>query len=118
MNWTLDARIPLRFGARADAGPADALLLEGEGPAATDPPTAWFQLAGTDHPPGCTCCLPRSPVALALHDLFQARAKGELPFFHGVLVIVRTTEGQAAVAKAVRSDPLLSGRFRQDDSSH
>lgn len=117
MSWSVDARIPLRFGARSDAGPTDALLLEGEGPVAVGPPTAWFQLAATDHPAGCACCVQRSPAALALHHLFQARARGEVTFFRSVLVVTDTPEGRASVASAVGSDPLLSSRFRADASA-
>lgn len=111
MPWTVDARIPVRLGAFRDAAEGDALLIEGDAQIA-GMPLARFDLASSGHAANCQCCTPRSPAALALNQLFQARAKGELPHFRRVVAVTRTPEGDMAVFAALRSDPLVSGRFR------
>jgi hypothetical protein len=64
------------------------------------------------HAPGCACCQPRSAAASGLDRLFQRRARGEIPFFRRVLAVTATAEGEMAVWTAIRSDPLVSARFR------
>lgn len=105
-----DDRIPLRFGALAQAGPQDALLLEGrpEGPAEPGRAAAWFA-AGMAHRLGCACCGGRAPVAVALSALFQDRAKGRVPWFSRVLAVV---EDAGAVAAELRADRVAASRFR------
>jgi len=119
MVWKLDVRIPVRFGPVDQAGEDDALVVEGGvegGPAPrTGAAAAAFEPDGGGHPAGCACCVARSPAAQALHALFQARAKGEVPFFRRVLAVTRTPEGDRAVWSAVRNDPLAAGRFRLED---
>ena len=111
MPWTLDARVPVRLGALSDAADGDALLIEGD-LAGSDRPLARFDTAAPAHAVGCACCVPRSSAAMALNQLFQARAKGEAPFFRRVLAVTATPEGDMAVWSALRADPLVLGRFR------
>jgi hypothetical protein len=115
MAWNLDARIPVRFGPLDQAGGDDALIVEGGPAPRTGAAAVAFELDGGGHPAGCACCVARSPAAQALYALFQARAKGEVPFFRRVLAVTRTPEGDLAVWSAVRNDPLAAGRFRLED---
>jgi len=114
MPWNVDARVPVLLGQMEQAGQDDALLIEGGEPA-DGRTAARFDQTASEHAPGCACCVPRSPVALALNALFQARAKGEVPFFRRVVAVTRTTEGDVAVWAALRGDPLTAGRFRLAD---
>ena len=112
-----DGRIGVRFGAASDAGPEEALLIEGYAPAehlavarfvapmrlATHPP---------GHPVGCACCAPRGSVAQALGRLFLARARGELPWFRGVVAVMRSEAGADAVRAALVGDVVTAARFR------
>ena len=110
MRWTLDARIPLVFGRVEDAGPDDAVLMEGDGPVAVAGAVVRIAPAPVaDHAPGCACCLPRPPVAAALGGLFLARARGEVPFFRRVVVVVAD---DVQIRAEIAGDPLVSGRFR------
>jgi hypothetical protein len=114
MAWNVDARVPVVLGSLHDASPEDALLIEGPG-GPNHAGAVHFDLGSSEHGAGCTCCVPRSPVALALNALFQARAKGEVPFFRRVMALTRSSEGDMAVWAAVCSDPLTAGRFRLAD---
>jgi hypothetical protein len=67
--------------------------------------------AGRGHPIGCACCLPRGAAAEALGGLFVQRARGEVGFFHRVVVSVADPQ---AVREAVLGDRLVAGRFRLD----
>lgn len=117
MGWNIDARVPVLLGRLVDAEPEDALLVEGPTPeAACGRALAGFELGASEHAAGCACCAPHSPVALALNALFQARAKGELPFFRRVVAVTHSAEGDIAVWTALRSDPLTAGRFRLVDA--
>jgi hypothetical protein len=122
-----DGRIGVRFGAAEDAGPEDALLIEGEAPVAgiaprdgdapaDRPAIARFTLPirVPTHPPGCTCCAPRGPVAEALGRLFLARARGEVPWFRSVVAVTHSTTGAEAVRAALTGDVVTTARFRQD----
>ena len=110
-----DVRIGVRFGAASDAGPDEALLIEGAGPA-DRPAVARFRLPVriSAHPLGCTCCAPRGPVAEALGRLFLARARGELPWFRAVVAVTRSDAGADAVRTALASDVVTVARFRQE----
>jgi hypothetical protein len=112
MGWSLDARVLVKLGRLEQAGPGDALLVEGDGPVGGG---AHFRPVASEHSAGCACCAPRSPAALALNALFQARAKGEGPFFRRVVAVTQTEAGRTAVWAAVSSDPLTAGRFRLAD---
>jgi hypothetical protein len=111
MRWSLDARIPLVFGRVEDAGPDDAVLIEGDAPVAVEGAVVRIapSTAIADHAPGCACCLPRPPVAAALGGLFLARARGEVTFFRRVVAVVAD---DVQIRAAIAGDPLVSGRFR------
>lgn len=99
VRW--DARVPVRFGLASEAGEGDWVLHE-----ALD----WAQ--PSEHGAACACCVPRSPAALALADLFTQRARGTAEFKR---VLVVAGEGsQAAVRAALLGDPVASARFRLD----
>lgn len=108
-----DERIPVRFGTVRDAGPEEALLLEGDLPADRGA-VARFALSRriAAHAPGCACCAPRRPVAIALGALFLARARGELPWFRSVVAVTQTAAGVDAVRAALAEDLLTAARFR------
>lgn len=104
-----DDRIPLRFGPLAAAGPGDAVLLEGDMPAPDGMPVARFRPAVLVHSAFCACCAGRHPAAAALGALFQARARGQVAWFSGVVAVVTNPD---AVATALRADLLAGARFR------
>ena len=110
-----DARIGVRFGAAEDAGPEDALLIEGDAPA-DRPAAARFTvpIRVPTHPIGCICCAPRGPVAEALGRLFLARARGELPWFRSVIAVTHSAAGAAAVRAALTGDVATTARFRSE----
>ncbi len=132
-----DTRVGVRFGAAEDAGPEDALLIEGDAPGPGDAPRdGEAQLVGgavverdapaarravarfalpvriATHPRGCLCCAPRGPAAEALGRLFLARARGELPWFRSVVAVTRSTAGADAVRAALTGDVVTAARFR------
>jgi hypothetical protein len=122
-----DGRIGVRFGAAEDAGPEDALLIEGDSPPADIAPRDGDAPPGRSviarftlpvrvptHPLGCICCAPRGPVAEALGRLFLARARGESPWFRCVVAVTRSTAGADAVRAALAGDVVTTARFRQD----
>jgi hypothetical protein len=120
MPWSLDARIPLvsvpdeaALAAALGAGPASAVLAEAPPPAL--PPGA-VAMASFDpwmpHAAACTCCGGRSPAALALDRLFQARVRGETGWFERVLLLAETPEARAAAEAALRDDKVTAARFR------
>lgn len=109
----VDSRIPVRFGALDDVAVDAALLLEGDMAGPAGPPTARFEArARFGHPVGCTCCIPRGPVAEALSRLYLARVRGEVVVFGEVLVVTASSAGRAAVEDALAGDMLTRVRFR------
>ena len=119
----MDARVPVRIGAVAEAGPDDALLIEGDGPAPDGVPLERFRVpvfeigpAGP-HRIGCACCTPRVPVADALARLFLARARGDSGFFQSVLAVPLGAAGAAAIRAALDSDQMAASRFRLLDGA-
>ena len=98
MTWSVDARVPVRFGSPEEAGPEDVVVMEGD-------------LGSLGHVAGCACCVPRGGAGRALARLFEQRARGEVAFFRRVL-IVASAQGREAVTQALREDPVASGRFR------
>lgn len=117
MTLFMDARVPVRFAAPDQpgdqAGPEDALLIEGDAPAPPGHAMARFVLPEKPaHPIGCACCLPRGPVAEALTKLFLARVRGEVAFFRAVVALPASAAGAAAIRAALADDPLVSARFR------
>jgi hypothetical protein len=120
MAWNLDARIPLRvfsdpatLAEALAAGPPAALLVEA--PPAPLPDGAVAQASFDpfmSHEVACTCCDGRSPAATALDRLFQARIRGQCPWFERVLAMAETPEAQASLQAALHEDALTSARFR------
>lgn len=96
MTWSLDARIPVLV--------ADGAVPPGK-------PVAWLgSLApAPPHAAACACCQGRSPAAMALDALFQARARATCPWFDRVAV---RGEDADAVLAALREDPVARARFR------
>lgn len=113
MSFSLDARIPVIFGTPEQAGPDDAVLVEGgaePGPGAQ----ASFQPAvETGHGAGCTCCLPRNQAGRALAALLQDRARGRVPFFNRVLACPTSDAGRAELEAALDRDPVAAACFRR-----
>ena len=110
-----DVRIWVRFGTVADAGPGEALLIEGQALAAGPAVTRFVvpvRIGG--HAVGCSCCTPRGPVATALGGLFLARARGELPWFRSVVAVTHSAAGADAVRAALDEDVVTRARFRVD----
>ena len=112
MALFLDARVKLRIGTADEAGPADALLIEGGGRVPAGVAHARFVLPkATVHAIGCACCLPRGPVAEALSLLFLQRVRGDVPHFTQIVAVPTGAEGEAAIRAALQSDPVVSARF-------
>jgi hypothetical protein len=116
--WMIDAgdgRIGVRFGAASDAGPDEALLIEGTAPAEHLAVARFVvPVRFATHPVGCACCAPRGPVAEALGRLFLARTRGELPWFRGVVAVMCSEAGADAVRAALVDDVVTAARFRAD----
>jgi hypothetical protein len=114
MPLFVDARVPLRFGSVSDAADGSALLIEGDTPAPDGVAVARFTGAAPagPHPPGCPCCMTRSPAAMALAALFLARARGEVEFFRTAVAVCCTPGAESAVRSALQLDPLVSAWFR------
>ncbi|MBO1075985.1 hypothetical protein [Roseomonas marmotae] len=117
MNWSLDARTPVRLLAHAAEAPPGAVVLAEDG-AALPPGTARVERyatpAATAHPIGCACCQPRSPAAIALDRLFLARMRGETPWFKEIVALAVTDAGRQAVLAALQQDNVISARFRAE----
>ena len=106
----IDARVPVVFGLVADAGPDDALLIEGDAPAPDGLVVARLAdapLAG--HAALCVCCLPRSAAGSALASLFLARGRGDVAFFRRVIAV---TDDPSAIRAALEDDILAASWFR------
>ena len=91
MAMFIDARIPVVFG--VEPGASDAVLVP---------------ISAAAHPVGCACCIARSPDAGGLDRLFLDRVRGTIPWFTRVVVATDDT----GLREAVRTDPVLSARFR------
>jgi hypothetical protein len=89
-----DSRVEVVFGSQETAVPGDFVL-----PA---PVESWL------HVPGCACCVGRGALAAALGRLFIARARGEVAFFHRVVV----TGAAPATRASLVADSLVTARFR------
>jgi hypothetical protein len=113
MALFLDSRVKLRIGTLGEAGPTDALLVEGKVSLPAGTPYVRFVLpAATAHAIGCACCLPRGPVAEALSLLFLQRVRGEVAHFDEILAVPAGAAGEAAIRAALQNDPVVSARFR------
>ena len=112
MPWSVDARVPVRFGKLENTPAGVVLLVEGDAPVGAGRAVERFTVpVEALHPIGCVCCAARSPAAQALARLFLARARGEVEMFREV-VVVATPEGEAAVRATLEGDPLVSAWFR------
>ena len=105
-----DGRIAVVFVDQAVSKDGDALLVEGERPVPPRTRVERFELAASDHVPGCLCCRARSPAASALSRLFLAHATRPREPLWRVLVLA-TPEGRQAVLAALEQDVLLRARF-------
>jgi hypothetical protein len=110
MDYRLDARVPVVFGTMAEAGPADAVLLEGDA-APGGRAAACFQ-ARMPHAAGCACCAQRRAAGLALTALLQARARGTVAFFTRVVAIAASEAGREDILAALAQDPVAASCFR------
>ena len=93
----VDARIPVVFAPASVSGPGDAVLTEANLPG---------------HAAGCACCAPRGALSQALHRLFLARARGEVPFFRRVVI---TIPAAATARDSFDRDAFLAGRYRVEE---
>ncbi len=123
---TVDARIPVRFVPHVPAAaPADqVLLLPERGGEQTDAPEAaagWIAVLrlpdqGAAHQVAhrafCRCCGGRTEQASKLTWLFQARARGEIGFFRGVVAQLPRPQ-EAALRAVLAADLFLRGHFVQ-----
>ena len=118
--WTLDARIPLVVTEDAPAlvaalagAPKAAVLAAAAG---AELPAGAVTLGSFDpapsHAAACSCCGGRLPAAAALDRLFQARVRGQCPWFDHVVALAETPEARAAVAAALAGDAVTAARFR------
>lgn len=64
------------------------------------------------HRIGCACCAGRSPAAVALDRLFQARIRGNCAWFDRVGALVSTPASRLQVRAALSDDPMTLARFR------
>jgi hypothetical protein len=115
MNWSLDARTPVRLlTAAADAPPGAVVLAEDGATLPTSPARVerYATPVPTPHPIGCACCQPRNPVAIALDRLFLARTRNETPWFKEVFALAHTDVGRAALAAALAEDSVTVARFK------
>lgn len=125
MTWSLDARIPLRLVGDAAGmaavlaeGPPAAILAEAPPPAL---PAGAVAMVSFDpwmpHEAACNCCGGRSPAAVALDRLFQARVRGACGWFKRVVALVETPAAREAVTMALRDDAVTAARFRTEAGS-
>jgi len=118
--WTLDARIPVlvtedaaALAAALVAGPKAALLAVAPAPALPAGAVAMGSFdASQSHATACSCCGGRAPAATALDRLFQARVRGQCPWFDRVVALAATAEARAAIAAALVEDAVTAARFR------
>jgi hypothetical protein len=87
-------------------------LVPRQGNAGGQAACARFAPGGSNHATACACCAGRTPVAVALDGLFQARIRGGCDWFDRVLALVPDEAARQEVAAALRDDPLTVARFR------
>lgn len=104
-----DARIPVSQAVRGAEGPGPetALVLAADDAAPSEALVERLSARPLLHATACPCCTPRAALAEALNRLFQRRARGEVGFFHAVVVALPLPEIEAALV-----DPLVASRFR------
>ena len=121
MAWSIDARIPLvtvsgsaALAAALGGGKPAAVLAEAPPPPLPEGAVALagFDLSGPAHAPACSCCGGRGPAALALDRLFQARVRGNCPWFERVVALVEAEAARRELDQALAADPVTASRFR------
>lgn len=97
----------------ADA-PSAALLLPESWEQAADGAATIARYAPTEpnHAASCACCAGRPPIGMALDRLFQARVRGNCPWFGQVLALIPDAEARREVQSVLENDPLTAARFR------
>ena len=118
--WTLDARIPLLVTEDAAAlaaalaeGPKAAVLAAAPAPALPAGAVTMGSFdAAQSHAMACSCCGGRAPAAAALDRLFQARVRGQCPWFDRVVALAETDTARSAIAAALVEDAVTAARFR------
>jgi len=113
-----DTRIPLTLlkgpeglAAWLAEGVPAALIADSPQQCGLGLPTEIFDLS-RGHRIGCACCAGRSPAAVALDRLFQARIRGTCAWFERVGALVLTPASRLQVRAALSDDPLTLARFR------
>ena len=115
-----DTRIPLALLPEPEALPA-WLALGGPAALLTDLPTPPEGSAVTErfsadrHRIGCACCGGRSPAALALDRLYQARVRGRSAWFDRAAALL-SPAGRDQLREAMETDVLTRARFRPDEA--
>jgi hypothetical protein len=120
LAWTLDARLPVvvvtnaaALAAALAAGPPAAILAEAPVPPLPSELPPWEDFEPSlAHAAACGCCGGRPPAAVALDRLFQARVRGQCPWFERVVALAPTPEGRTAVEAALTGDAVTAARFR------
>ena len=109
----MDTRIAVLFAAASAAIPPEtAVLTDSHVPMPGAVAVVRLATAAPTVFAACTCCAPRDQAARLLHQLFMARARGEVPFFRQVVAIVADP---AALRMAVQRDVLVQARYRVTD---
>lgn len=72
-----------------------------------------FGQGGSGHGNLCACCTARPALAARLLALFQERARGQMPFFHRVVLVVLPMQ-IAEVTAALRAESLTNGLFNPE----
>ncbi len=119
MDTRSDGRIPLSlFSAPealaawlADGAPA-AVLTDAEPASNGGAAATGHFVARAPHRFACACCAGRSPAAIALDRLFQARARGQSAWFERVGVFATSSIGRDQVLAAMTGDVLTLARYR------
>ena len=120
MAWCLDARIPVlvtedaaALAAALATGPQAAVVAAAPAPAM---PARAVTMSSFDalpsHAIACSCCGGRPPAAAALDRLFQARVRGQCPWFDRVVALAETDAARSAIAAALVEDAVTAARFR------
>lgn len=94
----MDMRVPVVIGDAADLAEGDVVLA--------------IPRDQGGHVPGCSCCGVRGAAALALGNLFLARARGEAPWFSQVIATCADPVTEIALREALANDPIAAARFR------
>ncbi|MBV1798071.1 hypothetical protein KSF81_13935 [Siccirubricoccus sp. G192] len=104
---------PAALAAALAAGPPAAILAEMPVPPLPSgfPPREDFE-PSLPHAAACGCCSGRPPAAVALDRLFQARVRGQCPWFERVVALAPTPAGRTAVEAALTCDAVTEARFR------